>query len=89
MPAMINLQQYYLEERLVKACDDSSLVDLRWKHKLLGIEQSDEFATLTVETPDGIFKMEAAWVIAATAPTATRAAWSAPNSPGSSSRTAS
>ena len=65
MPAMINLQQYYLEERLVKGCDDSSLVDLRWKHKLLGIEQSDEFATLTVETPDGIFKMEASWVIAA------------------------
>jgi 3-(3-hydroxy-phenyl)propionate hydroxylase len=65
MPAMINYQQYHLEERLVKACDASALVDLRWKHKLLAVEQGDDFATLTVETPDGIFKMQAAWVVAA------------------------
>jgi 3-(3-hydroxy-phenyl)propionate hydroxylase len=65
MPAMINFQQYYLEERLVQACEDSPLVDLRWKHKLLSLDQNDEFATLTVETPDGIFKMQATWVVAA------------------------
>ena len=65
MPAMMNYQQYHLEERLVKACDESPLVDLRWKHKLLAVQQTDDFATLTVETPDGIFKMEAAWVVAA------------------------
>ena len=65
MPAMINYQQYYLEERMVNDCDASALVDLRWKHKVLAIEQGEEFATLTVETPDGIFKMEAQWIIAA------------------------
>ncbi len=65
MPAMINLQQYYLEEELVKACEASPLVDLRWKHKLLSLEQSDDVATLTVETPDGVFKLQADWVIAA------------------------
>jgi 3-(3-hydroxy-phenyl)propionate hydroxylase len=65
MPAMINYQQYHLEERLVRACDESALVDLRWKHKLLAIEQTDEVATLTIETPDGIFKLEAEWVVAA------------------------
>jgi 3-(3-hydroxy-phenyl)propionate hydroxylase len=65
MPAMINYQQYHLEERLVRACDESPLVDLRWKHKLLAIEQTDEVATLTIETPDGIFKLEAEWVVAA------------------------
>ena len=65
MPAMINYQQYHLEERMVKACDESPLVDLRWKHKVLAIEQADDYATLTVETPDGIFKMEAQWIIAA------------------------
>ena len=45
------------------------LVDLRWKHKLLSLDQTsgtgDDVATLTVETPDGIFKLEADWVIAA------------------------
>jgi 3-(3-hydroxy-phenyl)propionate hydroxylase len=62
---MINYQQYYLEERLVKSCEESDLVDLRWKHKVLSIEQSSDVAMLTVETPDGIFKLEAQWVIAA------------------------
>ena len=64
MPAMINLQQYYLEEYLVAACEASPRVDLRWKHKLLGLTQESEHAVLTVETPDGIFKTEATWVIA-------------------------
>ena len=65
MPAMINYQQYHLEERLVRACDASPLIDLRWKHKLLAIDQGGDCATLTVETPDGIFKMQADWVVAA------------------------
>ena len=67
MPAMINLQQYYLEEALVHACEASPLVDLRWKHKLLSLEQpqGDGLATLTVETPDGVFKLQADWVVAA------------------------
>ncbi len=65
MPAMINLQQYYLEEKLVDACAASPLVDLRWKHKLLSLNQTDDNATLTVETPDGVFTMEATWVVGA------------------------
>ena len=64
MPAMINLQQYYLEEYMVEACANSPLVDLRWKHKLIGLTQASDHVVLTVETPDGIFAMEADWVIA-------------------------
>ena len=64
MPAMINLQQYHLEERLVAACQSSPKVDLRWKHRLLSLQQAHDHAVLTVETPDGVFRMEAQWVIA-------------------------
>jgi 3-(3-hydroxy-phenyl)propionate hydroxylase len=64
MPAMINLQQYYLEEYLVEGCAASPLVDLRWKHKAVNLVQGDDCATLTVETPDGAFEMQADWVIA-------------------------
>ena len=64
MPAMINLQQYYLEEVLVDACARNPLVDLRWKHRLLSLAQQEESARLTVETPDGVFHLEAAWVLA-------------------------
>lgn len=65
MPAMINLQQYYLEEYMVEACDKDPLVDLRWKHKLISLNQAADHAVLTIETPDGIFTLEADWVIAA------------------------
>lgn len=64
MPAMINLQQYYLEEYLVAACEASPLVDLRWKHKLISLSQEADHARLTLETPDGVFQVEADWVIA-------------------------
>ena len=64
MPAMINLQQYYLEEYMVNRCNALDNVDLRWKHKLLSLTQFDDYTMLIVETPDGIFKMEADWVIA-------------------------
>ncbi len=64
MPAMINLQQYHLEEMLVQACIASPLVDLRWKHKLTALQQSDDHAVLSIETPDGVFNTEASWVLA-------------------------
>lgn len=65
MPAMVNYQQYYLEERLVQACMESPLVDLRWKHQVLSLAQHDDHAVLTIETPDGVFKLAADWVVAA------------------------
>ena len=64
MPAMINLQQYHLEETLVQACHAHERVDLRWKHRLLSLQQEADHALLTVETPDGVFRMEADWVLA-------------------------
>ncbi len=65
MPAMINLQQYYLEEFLVECCaKKSDLIDLRWQHKVISLKQHDDYVSLSVETPDGIFTMECEWLIA-------------------------
>ncbi|MCV6546237.1 MAG: FAD-dependent oxidoreductase [Cohaesibacter sp.] len=63
MPAMINLQQYYLEDYLVDQSKLDDQIEVRWKHKLIAIEQHDDYAMLTVQTPDGVFQMEADWVI--------------------------
>ncbi|MEI7785862.1 MAG: FAD-dependent oxidoreductase [Betaproteobacteria bacterium] len=65
MPAMINLQQYHLEEQLVRACQRSDAVDLRWKHKVTALEQDEDGVTLKVSTPDGDFQMQAQWLVAA------------------------
>ena len=90
MPAMINLQQYYLEENLVEACDKHPLVDLRWKHKLVALQQFDDHARLTLETPDGRFDLLADWVLACDgANSDTRAHGRRRLSPASSSTTAS
>ncbi|MFZ4808555.1 MAG: FAD-dependent oxidoreductase [Hyphomicrobiaceae bacterium] len=63
-PAMINLQQYYLEETLVARCAADPRIDVCWKHKVVALQQADDHVRLTIETPDGIFQTEADWVIA-------------------------
>ncbi len=64
MPAMINLQQYHLEERLVRACQLEPLIELRWKHKLVELRPKPDGVDLQVQTPDGLFAMQADWLIA-------------------------
>ncbi|MBL4767420.1 MAG: FAD-dependent oxidoreductase [Rhodobacteraceae bacterium] len=65
MPAMINLQQYYCEEYLVdEVLKHSDMIDIRWKHKLISLTQHEDHTSLQVETPDGVFTMEADWMIA-------------------------
>jgi 3-(3-hydroxy-phenyl)propionate hydroxylase len=64
MPAMINLQQYYVEQTLVDACEAHPKVDIGWKHKVVALSQQEDHARLTVETPDGRYELLADWVIA-------------------------
>jgi 3-(3-hydroxy-phenyl)propionate hydroxylase len=64
MPAFVNLQQYYVEEYLVdRALELSPLIDLRWKNRVTGLKVGDH-AALTVETPDGVYALEAEHVVA-------------------------
>ncbi len=64
-PAFINLQQYYLEEYLIDQCSEfGDLIDIRWKSKAVSVENEDDYVTLQVETPDGVYKMEADYVVA-------------------------
>lgn len=62
---MINIQQQYLEEYLLDACEASELIDLRWGNKLTTLEQLDGFARLEVDTPEGPYTLESDWVVAA------------------------
>jgi 3-(3-hydroxy-phenyl)propionate hydroxylase len=64
MPAMINLQQYYVEAYLVEACNADGNIDLRWRHKVVNLLQDDTGVRLDVETPAGTFQLEADWVVA-------------------------
>lgn len=63
-PAFINLQQYYVEGYLAERAAALPLIDLRWKNKVVGIEQQADHALLTVETPDGNYQIAAGYVAA-------------------------
>jgi len=64
-PAFINLQQYYVEAWLVEACAATGLVDLRWRHQVTAVETRPRGALLAVTTPDGSYRIETDWLLAA------------------------
>jgi 3-(3-hydroxy-phenyl)propionate hydroxylase len=64
MPAFINLQQYHVERFLVERAGELPNLDLRWRNKVVGLEPLNDGARLTIETPDGPYRLEADWVIA-------------------------
>ena len=64
MPAMVNLQQYHLEQTLVARCLAEDLIELRWRNKVVALEQDGEGARLSVDTPSGHYTLRAHWIIA-------------------------
>lgn len=67
-PAFINLQQYYFEHFLVehiRALQAQGVpIDLRGRNRVSAVHGHDDHATLTVDTPEGPYTLEAEWLIA-------------------------
>jgi 3-(3-hydroxy-phenyl)propionate hydroxylase len=64
MPAFINLQQFYAEAYLVERAAQFQEIDLRWRNKVSALEQRNDHVVLTVETPDGPYRLAARYVCA-------------------------
>jgi 3-(3-hydroxy-phenyl)propionate hydroxylase len=62
---MINVQQQYMEEYLYDACKANPLIDFRWGNLVTGVQQHDDQAVLTVDTPEGPYELTSSWVVAA------------------------
>jgi len=63
-PAFVNLQQYHFEEALVDRARETG-VDLRWCHEVVGVLPRDDAVDVEIRTPDGTYRLEAQWLIAA------------------------
>src|ERR1700716_1532178 len=63
-PAFINLQQFHAEAYLVDRVGEMPAIDLRWRNKVIGLEQRNDHVVLTIETPDGLYRVQAQHVIA-------------------------
>ena len=63
-PPFINIQQFYVEGFLVEQLYKTrQTVDLRWSNRITAFEQNANFATLSITTPAGDYKIEAIHVI--------------------------
>src|SRR6201995_2641718 len=63
-PAFINLQQFYAEAYLVDRVEELPDISLRWRNKVIGLQQRNDRVVLTIDTPDGPYTLHAAYVIA-------------------------
>jgi 3-(3-hydroxy-phenyl)propionate hydroxylase len=63
-PAFINLQQYYAEAFLTDRTADFPLIDLRWSNKVTALDRHNDHCVLTIETPDGPYRLAASYVVA-------------------------
>jgi len=64
LPAL-NLQQQYIEEFLVDACERNPLIEVCWGQKVVGITNTDAGAKLRVDSSTGEYDLDAQWVVAA------------------------
>lgn len=62
-PPFINIQQFYVEGFLVERMMALGGIDMRWQSRVAGFVQNDACATLTVQTPQGSYRLEAEYVI--------------------------
>ncbi|MEZ5894044.1 MAG: FAD-dependent oxidoreductase [Parvularculaceae bacterium] len=63
MPAFINLQQYKVEEYLVERLLELG-GEIRWQNSVTSIEDKGDRVLVDVETPDGPYSLDCAWLIA-------------------------
>ncbi len=62
-PTFVNLQQFYMEWFLVDRIVELGLTDLRWKQRVVGVQNHADHVQLTIDSPDGPYTLQAEWVV--------------------------
>ena len=62
---MYNLEQQYIEAYLHEGVAASNLIDMRWLSEVTAVKDIDGGVQLSVRDPDGVYDMDADWVLAA------------------------
>jgi len=63
-PAFVNLQQYYAEGLLYEHALAQPKLEMRWKNKVIAAEQASGGVVVTVETPDGTYRLRCDYLVA-------------------------
>jgi 3-(3-hydroxy-phenyl)propionate hydroxylase len=64
-PGFINLQQYYVEEYLIDEVIQRELTEIRWENEVTAVNQKSDGVTVTVSTPEGVYKLDCDYLLAA------------------------
>jgi 3-(3-hydroxy-phenyl)propionate hydroxylase len=64
-PGMVNLQQYYLEEYLLRRAQQLSCLEIRWQNKVVAVTREEASSEIEVQTPDGSYRVLSEWLLAA------------------------
>ncbi len=62
-PAFVNLQQYHFEENLVARAAQLPGLQLRWAHRVTGVEPGESHVQITIDTPDGPYTLSCDWLV--------------------------
>ena len=62
---VLNIQQQFMEQYLCEACEKNPLIDIRWGNKVERIEPRDDGVRVQVDTPAGVYALQADWLVAA------------------------
>lgn len=60
----VNVSQYRIEQVLLAAAARHPMVEVRWGHEVVGLEQDQEVVTLHLTGPDGPARLAAPYVVA-------------------------
>lgn len=63
-PAFINLQQFYAEAYLVDRVTELPQISLRWRNRVTALEPRNDRVLLSVETPEGSYRLSAQYIVA-------------------------
>ena len=63
-PAFINLQQYYVEAFLAERAMAIPEIDLRFRNKVVDVQNCDDHVKARISTPDGEYWLEAEYLVA-------------------------
>jgi 3-(3-hydroxy-phenyl)propionate hydroxylase len=67
-PAFVNIQQYYVEQFLLRALDArraaGAAIDLRWDNRVTGITRHDDRVDVMVECRHGSYALSCDWLVA-------------------------
>lgn len=61
-PPFLNIQQFYIEWYLIDRIMELGVGEVRWRNRLVQAQQQGDHVSLEIETPDGVYMLEADWV---------------------------